>query len=103
MNQRVWTVVVAIGIVTILIKSTGPVLFGGRELPPRMQRLVVLLAPALLAALVATQVFGGPERQLRIDERVLGLVAAAIALALRVPALVAVLAAAVVTALVRAL
>ena len=42
-------------IVTAAIKSAGPVVLGGRELPARFLGVVSLLAPALLAALVVTQ------------------------------------------------
>jgi branched-subunit amino acid transport protein len=95
-----WIVVAVIGAATMLIKALGPVLLGGRELPPRVLDVVMLLAPALLAALVATQVLG-TGRSLVVDERVLGLSVALVAVALRAPVLVVVVAAAVVTAGVR--
>jgi branched-subunit amino acid transport protein len=41
-------------IVTAAIKAAGPVALGGRDLPGWFTRVVVLLAPALLAALVVT-------------------------------------------------
>lgn len=93
--------VVLVGLGTIAIKAAGPVAIGGRTLPPRVMGLVSALAPALLAALVATQVFGG-DRELVLDERVLGVGAAALLIVLRVPVLGVVVAAAVVTALARA-
>lgn len=40
-------------VVTAVIKAAGPVALGGRELPPQVTAMIVLLAPALLAALVA--------------------------------------------------
>lgn len=95
-----WTAVALIGVATILIKATGPVLLGGRELLPRLLGVVRLLAPALLAALVATQVFGA-GRGLVLDERVLGVSAALVALALRAPVLVVVVIAAATTAIAR--
>ena len=49
-----WLVVLLVGAATIAIKATGPLLLGGRELPERLLGVVSLLAPALLAALVAT-------------------------------------------------
>ena len=97
----VWMVVAAVGAATVALKATGPVLFGGRELPPRLTGVVALLAPALLAALVAVQILGG-DRQLVLDARLVGLAAAVAALALRAPILVVVSAAAVATALTRA-
>jgi branched-subunit amino acid transport protein len=97
----VWLTVVLLGAVTVLLKSVGPVLIGGRELSPRVLGVVSLLAPALLAAFVAVQVFGG-ARELVVDARAAGLLAAVVALLLRAPILVVVLAAAAATALVRA-
>jgi branched chain amino acid efflux pump len=96
-----WLVVVLVGAATVALKSAGPVLVGGRELPPLVAGFVALLAPALLAALVAVQVFAG-DRELVLDARVVGLVAAGLALVARAPILVVVVAAAVATALARA-
>jgi branched-subunit amino acid transport protein len=98
----VWIMVAVVGGATIALKGLGPVALGGRSLPPRVLGVVGLLAPALLAALVVTQVFGG-ERELVLDARAAGLGAAAVALALRAPILAVIVAAAVATALVRAL
>jgi branched-subunit amino acid transport protein len=41
--------------VTAAIKAAGPIALGGRELPSWFTSVVILLSPALLAALVATQ------------------------------------------------
>ena len=97
----VWLVVLVVGAATIAIKAVGPVLMGGRDLPPRLAGVVDLLAPAVLAALVVTQAVGG-DRELVLDERLLGLGAAGIALKLRAPILAVIVVAAVVTALARA-
>jgi branched-subunit amino acid transport protein len=86
----------------VLLKGIGPVVLGGRELPGPVLRVVALVAPTLLAALVATQVFGG-DRELVLDARVLGLCAAAIGIAARLPVLAVVVLAAVVTAVARLL
>ena len=96
-----WLVVVLVGVATIAIKSIGPVLLGGRELPPRIGSLIGLLAPALLAALVAINTFGS-GRSLVLDERVLGVAAAAIAIWRKAPVLLVVVIAAAVTAVARA-
>ncbi len=96
-----WLVVAAVGLATIVLKATGPVLLGGRPLPARVGSVVGLLAPAVLGALVVTQVVGG-DRELVFDERLAGLAAGAAALALRAPTIAVVVAAAVVTALLRA-
>jgi branched-subunit amino acid transport protein len=100
--SAIWTVVLVVGLSTIALKAAGPVLAGGRELPPGSARVVNLLAPALLAALVATQAFSTDEA-LVIDERAAGLAVAGVAILLRAPLLVVVLAAAVTAASLRAI
>ncbi len=96
-----WATVALVGAATVAIKATGPVFLGGRRLPPRVTPVVELLAPAILAALVVTQVLVR-GRQLTVDERLVGLAAAALALRLRAPVLVVVAVAAAATALARA-
>jgi branched-subunit amino acid transport protein len=98
----VWLVVALCGIATVGLKSVGPGILGGRPLPVRANRVVELMAPALLAALIATNTFAS-GRALVIDARLAGVAAAAVAIALRAPVLLVVVIAAVVTALVRAL
>jgi branched-subunit amino acid transport protein len=95
-----WIAVAVVGIATIASKAAGPVLVGRRELPPRLQACVELLAPVMLTALVVTQTFAGDE-EIEIDARVVGVGAAAIAIALRAHIIVAMAIAALVTALVR--
>jgi branched-subunit amino acid transport protein len=99
---QAWLVVALVGIATIVIKSIGPILLGGRELPPRVASLIGLLAPALLAALVAINTFGA-SRTLVLDERVLGVAAAGVAVWRKAPVLLVVVIAASVTAVARAL
>jgi len=96
-----WIVVVVVSIVTIAIKALGPMLLGGKPLPGGITGVVVLLAPALLAALVAVNTLGG-DRELVVDARLPGVLAAAVAIRLRAPVLVVVLVAAAVTATIRA-
>jgi uncharacterized membrane protein len=96
-----WITIVAVALASASIKAAGPVLVGGRELPPRAVSVVALLAPALLAALVVTETFG-EDRHLVLDEKAIGVAVAAAALALRAPVLLAVALAAATTALVRA-
>ena len=93
-------IVLAVGLGTIAIKAAGPVLLGGRPLPPSVQRVVALLAPALLAALVATTAFGSGQ-MLAIDARAAGLAVAAVAIGLRAPVLLIVIVAAAVAAVIR--
>jgi branched-subunit amino acid transport protein len=64
-----WLVVSIVGAGTIVCKAIGPVLLGGRTLPPQLAGIVDMLAPALLAALVVTQA-GGGENESSFEERV---------------------------------
>ena len=96
----VWTAVLIVGAGTIALKATGPVLLGGRTLPDTVARVLEMLAPAMLAALVVTQLVAG-DRELVLDESLGGIAAAGVAIALRAPILVTVVVAAVVTALLR--
>jgi branched-subunit amino acid transport protein len=97
-----WIVVVLVGAATLVLKAAGPVFLGRRQLPPRLEPVVALIAPVMLVALVATQTVGGDE-EIVLDARVPGVAAAAVAIwrgASVVPAMVI---AAVVTALLRVL
>ena len=67
---------------------------------PRVQRIIPLLPVALLAALVATQTFA-TGRHLVLDVRAAALVVAAVAVLLRAPFLVVVIAGAATAALLR--
>ena len=61
-------------LVTAAIKAAGPVALGGRELPRPFTAVVVLLAPALLAALVVTQTLADGQR-LAIGDDTIGVIA----------------------------
>jgi branched-subunit amino acid transport protein len=98
--SALWVAIVAVTLASATIKAAGPILIGDRELPPRVNAVIALLAPALLAALVVTETFGD-DGHLVLDERALGVGVAAVALALRAPMLLAVALAALVTALAR--
>jgi branched chain amino acid efflux pump len=97
-----WIVIVVVGVVSIAFKAAGPVFVGGRPLPHRVAAVVSLIGPVMLTALVVTQTVGG-DQQLVFDARIPGVAAAAIAVWRRAPVVVAMLVAAVVTGLVRAL
>lgn len=96
----VWIVVLLVGAATVAIKATGPVLLGGRALPARLAGLVEMVAPAILAALVVTSTLGGDE-EIVLDERLVGVGAGALAIALRAPLIAVLVVAALATALVR--
>lgn len=95
-----WVVISVVGVATMLFKASGPVLLGQRQLPPRTAALVEVLAPAMLAALVVTQTVGG-DRELVLDVRLVGVAAAAVAIALRAPLVVVMATAALVAAAIR--
>jgi branched-subunit amino acid transport protein len=97
-----WAVVFGVGLATIAIKAAGPVLLSGRPLPARLVGVVALLAPALLAALVASLTLA-IGTTLTVDARILGVGAALVALLLRAPTLGVVVIAAAVTAVARLL
>ena len=60
---------------TFILKAVGPMVLGGRELPPWFTNLVTLLAPALLAAMVATQAFAEGAR-LQVGAHTIGVAVA---------------------------
>jgi branched-subunit amino acid transport protein len=98
----VWITIAGLVVTTVAIKAAGPVLVGGRDLPPATAGVIMLLAPALLTALILTDTFV-TDQDLTIDARAAGLGCAAVAIALRAPLLVTVMVAAVGAAGVRAL
>jgi hypothetical protein len=98
----VWVMIGALALATALMKLAGPLLLGGRPIPAGVLGVIELLASALLAALVVVETFGN-GRSLTLDARALGVAFAAVALARRAPVIVAVVGAAIVTALARAL
>lgn len=97
-----WLIVALVSAATIVLKGAGPVLLGGRTAPAPLLRVLGLLAPALLAALVVTNTFAG-DRRLVLDARAAGVAVAIVAVALRAPVLVVVVAAAATAAVLRAL
>jgi branched-subunit amino acid transport protein len=100
----VWVTIALLTVGTVAIKSVGPIALGGRrELPDRLAGVVALLAPSLLAALVIVDTLGGEDQSFTVDARLAGLAAAGGALAARLPLVVVLLVAAVVTAGLRAL
>jgi dihydrodipicolinate synthase/N-acetylneuraminate lyase len=98
----VWVTIVSLALATTGLKLAGPLLLGGRVLPAGAMRVIELLASALLAALVVVETFG-KSRSLTLDARALGVAFAVIALARRASMTVAVLGAALVAAIARAL
>lgn len=100
--SSVWLAVIVVGAATVLLKSAGPVFAAGRGLPASTAGVVDLLAPALLAALVAVNAFAS-DGSLVLDERGAGLAAAGVAVALKAPLLAVIVVAAVTAGLLRAI
>ena len=100
---EVWITIGLLAIATAAIKTIPPLWLGGRPLPQAMTAVIALLAPALLAALVVVETFSDEDRDIVVDERVLGVAAAAGVMAWRRDLIAAVIVAAVVTAAARAL
>ena len=98
----VWITIAALGVGTIALKSIGPVTLGGRTPGDRTMAVIVLVAPALRAALIVYETLADGDGGIAIDERVIGVASAGTALAFRASMAVVVVAAAVTTALARA-
>lgn len=97
-----WLVIGVVGVVTMFFKAAGPVILGTRRLQPRLSSVVEVLAPAMLAALVVTQTVGG-DRELLLDERLLGVATGGVAVWLRAPLVVVMAVAGATAALIRLL
>lgn len=95
-----WAVVGGCAVVTALTKGVGPFALGGRELPPWFSGVVVLLAPALLAALVVTSALAD-GRHLHVGADTAGVTVAGLALWRGASVIVGVFVAAGVTAALR--
>jgi len=98
--MRIWVTIALVALVTFTIKGLGPALLGERELPEAFSRVVLLLAPALLAALVVTSAMADGPR-LAIGADTAGVAVAGLLLLRGVGVLPVVLVAAVATALLR--
>lgn len=97
-----WITVLAVGAGTLVLKAVGPVGVAGRELPPRAASLLSMVGPAILGALVVTEAFAH-GRSLVVDARIAGVAGGAVAVLLRAPLWVVVVAGAVATAIARAI
>ena len=97
-----WATVIAVGVGTMLLKAVGPVGVAGRTLPAPVERLLDLVAPAILAALVVVETFAS-GRHLVVDARLAGVGAGVVCVLARAPLWVVVLCGALASAAVRAL
>lgn len=98
--MRVWLSVLAVTVISWLIKASGPLAIGKRKLPSAAIRVTALTAPVLLAGLIVTEL-GGEHWQELDWTKLVGVGAAGGLCLAKVPMLLAVAGGIVVTALVR--
>jgi branched-subunit amino acid transport protein len=97
-----WIVILGSAVATFAIKGAGPVALGGRELPGAFNRVIALMAPALLTALIVTAALADGD-ELAIGADTVGVAAAALVVWRTRSVVGSVFVAAAVTAAVRAI
>lgn len=98
--MRVWVSVLAVTVISWLMKASAPLIIGGRKLPPAAVRMTALTAPVLLAGLIVTEVGGAGWRDVEWTQ-LIGVGAAGGLCLAKVPMLLAVAGGIAVTALIR--
>jgi uncharacterized membrane protein len=98
-SPGVFAAMLVLAVVTYAFKVVGPLTTSGRSLSPSLARVTEMLPTALIAGLVVTQTFDGGL----IEAKVIGVLAAAVAVALGAPFAVVVLVGSVCAAGLRAL
>lgn len=96
-----WVLIAATAMLTIAMKAVGPVVLGGRDLPPTVTKVLILVPPVVLAALVATSALADGS-SLQVDARTAGVAVGGLLLWRGRHLLLAVVVAAAVSALLRA-
>lgn len=96
-----WTFIILLAGGAFAFKVLGLIAFGGRHLPPPLERCLDLIPAALLSALIVKDTFSIGEH-LALDARAAGISAAVLAAWRRAPLALVVALGAGVTALVRA-
>lgn len=78
-DATAWATVAALCVATIVVKAAGPIITGGRDMPPRALAVIALVPAALLSALVIVDALtdGG---EIALGARTLGVAAAGVAL-----------------------
>lgn len=98
-----WSTILGLSVGAYAFKALGLVALSRVPGVRRFTDLVALLPPALLMALVVTQTLQADGGGVTVDERLAGLAVGAVAVALRAPFLVVVVASAATAALLRAI
>ena len=100
-TSTTWLLIAGCTVMTAVLKGAGPIALGGRELPPWFSSIVALMAPALFAALIVTQVLAD-GRDLGVGPDTVGVAVAGVAAWRGASVIVVVAVAAAVTAGLRA-
>lgn len=95
-----WWLVIALAAGAYACKVLGLVVFGGRVLPPRVDRCLALIPAALIAALVVKDTFTIGQH-IQLDARAAGVAAAVLAAWRRLPLIAVIVIGATVTAVLR--
>ena len=98
----VWVSIAIVAAANFAIKASGPILLGGRELPEQLLRIIALLAPAILTALVVVGTLS-EKQELKVDEQTIGVAVAGAGMAARMPMVAAIVLGTATTAALRAL
>lgn len=86
-----WAAIIVLAVGTYAMKAVGPVALGRRAVPMRLQRLFLLLAVALLAALIGLSTLADGDRLTFDVPLVAGVGAAGVAIWRRAPFVVVVI------------
>jgi branched-subunit amino acid transport protein len=98
----IWWMIGGLALTTAVVKAAGPVVFGGRTPNPAFLRVVAMMAPALLAALVVTSALAD-GKQVGVGADTVGVLAGGVLLWRGHSVVLAVVVAVAVTATLRAI
>lgn len=100
--MKLWLSVLAVTVANWLMKASGPLALGDRQLPPTVVDVTSLVAPVLLAGLIVVDLGGAAWSQLNWQQ-VVGVGVAGLARTLKAPMLLAVVCGIAATAVLRLL
>jgi branched-subunit amino acid transport protein len=72
-----WALILSLGAAAYFLKLLGAVIIGHRSMPAALQRCLLLIPAALLAALITKDTFTS-GREIVLDARIVGLTVAAV-------------------------
>ncbi|WP_328333098.1 AzlD domain-containing protein [Kribbella sp. NBC_00382] len=98
--MKLWLSVLAVTVISWLMKASAPLIIGHHKLPPSVIRMTALTAPVLLAGLIVTEL-GGEHWQALDWTKVVGTATAGGLCLAKVPMLLAVAGGIVITAVIR--